>query len=89
MKRIIAIALLIAAFSLPAMAGTDYNICFMKIDSDYDGEITKSEFASAFPTGDTTIFNAADADKNGTISHDEWEDYKSSQGFEEGDHEDG
>ncbi len=90
MKKVLLIALMIASLCLPAMAGTDYDLCFSKIDSDYNDEMTKAEFASAFPAGDVSVFNDADGDKNGTVSHDEWEDYKASQGIEEGEgHEDG
>ncbi len=84
MKKVALIVLLISLLTLPAMAGTDYNICFSRIDSDYDGEVTKAEFESAFPGGDTAVFAAADTDGSGAVNHDEWEAYKSSQGFEEG-----
>lgn len=86
MKRTALVLLMLALLGLPAIAGTDYNLCFSKIDMDYDGEMTKAEFSDAFPEGSDSVFLAADTDKNGTVSHEEWEEYKESQGFEEGEH---
>lgn len=84
MKKTVLIMLMLLFLGLPVMAGTDYNVCFTKLDSDYDGEMTRAEFDSAFTGADATVFETADGDKNGTVSHDEWEEYKASQGFEEG-----
>lgn len=89
MKKMLLVAAMLAALCVPAMAGTDYNLCFSKIDSDYDGEMTKAEFKEAFSSGDLAEFKAADGDKNGTVSHEEWEDFKANKGYEEGDHQDG
>lgn len=89
MKKTALTILMLITLALPVLAGTDYNVCFSKIDADYDGEMTKTEFNNAFPDGDQTVFSAADADGNGTVSHEEWEDYKADQGFEEGEHHDG
>ena len=83
MKRIIFTLLTLVLLCQPALAETDYNICFTKVDSDYNDEMTRSEFSDAFPDGDMAVFETADGDKNGTVSHEEWEDYKASQGFEE------
>lgn len=84
MKRFVLIGAMLLAFTVPAMAGADYNVCFNSIDGDYDGELTTAEFDTAFPGGDAAVFQTADADKSGSVSHEEWEDYKQSQGFEEG-----
>ena len=84
MKKCAFLLLMLSLLTLPAMAGTDYNMCFTKIDSDYNDEMSKAEFESAFPDGDTAIFAAADADGSGSVAHDEWEEWKASQGFEEG-----
>lgn len=85
MKRTALVLCLLALLCLPTWA-TDYAICFTRIDADYDGEMTQAEFDQAFPGGDTAVFRTADSDQSGTVSHDEWEEFKSSQGFEEGDH---
>lgn len=90
MKKMLLIALMTTFLSLPAMAEIDYNLCFNSIDSDYDGEMSKAEFDAAFPGSEPAVFQAADSDKNGAVSHEEWEEYKASQGFEESeDHNDG
>ena len=86
MKKIALVLLMLGLLTLPALADTDYNVCFSKLDSDYDGEMTMAEFKDAFPGGDAAVFTLADGDKNGTVSHEEWEEYKASQGFEEGEH---
>lgn len=88
MKKLLFTLSFIALLCAPAWAGTDYNRCFGTIDSDYDGEMTTAEFKTAFPQGADAMFQQADADKNGTVSHEEWEDFKSSKGFEDT-HEDG
>jgi len=85
MKKTVITLMMLALLSLPAIAGTDYNVCFVKVDSDYDEEMTKAEFDETFPGGDAAVFETADADKNGTVGHDEWEEYKANQGFEETD----
>ncbi len=35
----------------------------------------------------TAVFRAADTDGDGVVSHEEWEAYKESLGYEEGAHE--
>lgn len=82
MKTAIITALLLALVCAPASAA-DYNRCFGTIDADYDGEMTRAEFTQAFPGGNETVFTAADTDGDTTVSHEEWEAFKASQGFEE------
>lgn len=86
MKKSLIALLMVVAMSVPAFAGTDYNVCFSTLDADGDGAMSKSEFSSAFDKADEAVFTKADADKDGSVSHDEWEDFKASQGFEEGEH---
>jgi len=83
MNRYILSLLLVGALCATALAETNYNVCFNSLDADYDGVMTKSEFMIAFPDGDTSAFETADADKNGDVSHEEWEAYKQSLGIEE------
>ena len=82
MKKLI----LAAAFALllcqPVAARTNYNVCFNSLDADADGSMSKGEFMVAFSEGDTSVFDQADADKDGVVSHEEWEAYKQAQGFE-------
>lgn len=86
MKKAALVLLMLVGLCLPVVAGGDYNLCFSKIDSDYDGEMTRAEFSEAFPGGDPAVFTQADGDKSGTVSHEEWEEFKASQGYEEGEH---
>ena len=83
MKKVFFTLMFVALLAQPAFSGVDYDKCFGTLDNDYDGEMTKDEFKAAFPEGADAVFMAADGDKNGTISHDEWEEYKESQGFED------
>ncbi len=82
MKKIVVALLLSLLLAFPAMAGTDHDICFSALDENMDGEMSSAEFNAVFP-GDEAVFKAADADGSGSVSHDEWEEYKESQGFEE------
>lgn len=84
MKKLLFIILMTTFLAMPAMAEIEYNKCFNSIDTDYDGEMTKAEFETAFPGSASAVYQAADGDKNGTVSHEEWEDFKASQGLEEG-----
>lgn len=85
MKKLILALSLVMLMGLPAMGAPDYNVCFSKLDADYDGLLTKEEFQAAFSGGDMTVFETADADKDGAVSHEEWEEYKASQGWEDDD----
>lgn len=83
MKKLCIAMMLAFMLCQPAMAETNYNVCFNSLDGDYDGVMTKTEFLVAFPDGDTAVFEASDSNKDGGVSHEEWEDYKESKGFEE------
>lgn len=83
MKKLLFTLMVAALLCAPAWAGADYNRCFGTIDNDYDGEMTTTEFKTAFPDGKDAVFQQADGDKNGTVSHEEWEEFKSAQGFED------
>lgn len=86
MKTTILALMICALVHLPALAGTNYNVCFSTLDADGDGSMAKSEFMIAFPHGDMAQFEAADSDRDGQVSHEEWEAFKADKGFEEGDH---
>jgi|Deesub1362B_J571_1020462.scaffolds.fasta_scaffold80817_1 hypothetical protein len=74
---------LVMIMALPALGNPNYNVCFNSLDADYDGSMSKSEFKEAFPDGDMAVYKAADSNKDGVVDHEEWEDYKASQGWEE------
>lgn len=82
MKRYLFAMALVMALALPAFGETNYNVCFATLDADGDGVMSKTEFIVAFPNGDVAIFESIDEDKDGVITHEEWEIYKSAQGFE-------
>lgn len=84
MQKIVFTLIILATLCLPAMADTNYNVCFSTLDADGDGNMSKGEFMVAFSDGDMGVFDMTDTDKDGMISHEEWEEYKAAQGFEEG-----
>lgn len=63
-------------------ADVSYNTCFMTLETDGDGVVSSSEFTSVFPKG-SKVFSEADTNADGELDHDEWEDWKVSQGFED------
>jgi hypothetical protein len=84
MKKLFFTLALFCLMCQPAAARTNYDVCFNSLDADVDGRMSKSEFLVAFSDGDTSVFEQADADKDGDVTHEEWEAYKEGQGFEEG-----
>ncbi|MCJ2165395.1 MULTISPECIES: hypothetical protein [unclassified Pseudodesulfovibrio] len=84
MKKLFFVLILVCFMCQPVAAQTNYNVCFFSLDADVDGCMSKSEFLVAFSDGDTSVFEQADADKNGDVTHEEWEAYKAGQGFDEG-----
>ena len=45
---------------------------FTMMDKDGDGKVTFTELRSVHPDMDRDLFDKADINKDGTISHDEW-----------------
>jgi Ca2+-binding EF-hand superfamily protein len=82
MKKLFLALAFALLFCQPVAAKTNYNVCFQSLDADVDGHMSKGEFLVAFSDGDTSVFDQADTDKDGSVSHEEWEAYKVSQGFE-------
>ncbi|WP_319582386.1 EF-hand domain-containing protein [uncultured Pseudodesulfovibrio sp.] len=82
MKKLLFALAFALLFCQPVAAKTNYNVCFNSLDADVDGRMSKGEFLVAFSDGDTSVFDQADTDKDGLVSHEEWEAYKTSQGFE-------
>ena len=82
MKRFVIAMALVMALALPAMGDTNYNVCFATLDADGNGTMSKAEFIVAFPNGDIALFESIDTDKDGTVTHEEWEVFKAAQGFE-------
>ncbi len=82
MKKILFAATLAVLLCAAAVAGTNYNVCFNSLDADQDGVMSKGEFLVAFSSGDATVFDVADRDENGSVTHEEWETYRESRGLE-------
>ena len=82
MKRLLLSGLMAVFFCAPALAGSEYNVCFFSMDRDGDGAVSAEEFRAAFPDGGE-VFGNADADGNTVLGHEEWEAYKESRGFED------
>jgi len=67
------ISLWISPVSVPASDSSDEDhICFRRIDSNNDGQMHFQEFVP-FYGKDKEKFDLMDEDKNGSVSHDEYE----------------
>lgn len=50
------------------------HICFRRIDADRDGKVTLKEFAVHYEAGEGK-FKAADSNKDGVLTHEEYHDF--------------
>ncbi len=57
-----------------------YNAHFPDIDKNSDDAISMDEFKAFFPKGEETVFNAIDLDKSGSLSHEEWHEFRTAHG---------
>ena len=76
MKTLTVLLSIFFIFSLGAPALADENkdhICFHTLDANQDGEVTIEEFERVYKDG-ADKFKAADADKDGKLTHDEYHD---------------
>ncbi|WP_338669143.1 hypothetical protein [Pseudodesulfovibrio methanolicus] len=78
--RTLFFALAFALLLCQPVAATNYYVNFNSLDADADGWVSKGEFLVAFPDGDTSVFDQADTNKNGSVSREEWEAYKQAHG---------
>lgn len=85
MKRIIisiiaaVLMAFVASYGSAGDHGHDENhICFTKVDSNNDDEVTPEELSRFYPD-DKTLFEKIDQDKDGLIYHEEYEEYWYSQ----------
>lgn len=53
-----------------------YNAHFGNMDPDKDGKVNWQEFKAYFPKADEKAFSSIDLNKDGSIDHDEWHDFK-------------
>ena len=83
MNKFLCALAMIAMLYQAAVAGEAYNVCFYSMDRNGDDVVVLEEFSAAMVNAEGSVFQAADADGNGELVHDEWEAYKESQGFED------
>ncbi len=62
-----------------------YNAHFPDMDKNSDDAVSMYEFKAFFPKGEETVFNAIDLDKSGSLSHEEWHEFKTAHGMEDKD----
>ncbi|MEZ4527584.1 MAG: EF-hand domain-containing protein [Desulfobacterales bacterium] len=58
-----------------------YNAHFPDMDKNSDDAISMEEFKAFFPKGEETVFNAIDLDKNSSLSHEEWHEFRTAHGM--------
>ena len=83
---VLTLALSIAASSaqaMPMMGGQSSKAAspeerFAAMDTDHDGAVTGEEFSKALPNINKNAFTSIDADRNGSISLEEWKNFSSS-----------
>ena len=78
---IVLLSILIAAsMAVPGFAGEkghehdENHVCFVRIDADNNDKVTKQELAKFYPDK-ADLFEKIDQDKDGSVSHDEYEEY--------------
>jgi hypothetical protein len=75
--------LLLASIAVPyGLAGEnehdENHICFTRVDDNVDDKVTPEELRKFYPK-DKALFEKIDQDKDGSISHEEYEEYWYSQ----------
>ena len=76
MKKMTILLIGIIGFSSIPLALGDENkdhVCFRALDENQDGEVTLQEFERFYKNADEK-FKAADADRDGKLTHDEYHD---------------
>jgi len=76
MKKMTILLIGIIVFSSIPLALADENkdhVCFRALDENQDGEVTLQEFERLYKNADEK-FKAADADRDGKLTHDEYHD---------------
>lgn len=63
-----------------------YMVPMRDIDGNADNAISTDEFKTKFPDAEAGVFEAIDLDKNGSVSRDEWHQFKSAHGCGKGYH---
>jgi hypothetical protein len=63
-----------------------YMVHMGDIDKDGDDALSWGEFKGHFPNAEKSVFDAIDLDQDGSISHDEWHEFKTAHGKGKGYH---
>ena len=58
-----------------------YNAHFGDMDTNGDGFVKWEEFAAHFENAELKVFEAIDLDRNGSVDHDEWHEFKAAHGL--------
>lgn len=56
------------------------------IDTDGDDALSWEEFQKRFPEADKSIYDAIDMNADGSVSHEEWHEFKTAHGKGKGYH---
>lgn len=89
MKKIIfliSLFIITAVFVTPAFSSScnskhDYGGHFGDIDLDGNDQINWEEFKKHFKHAEEHVFKEADENKDSSVDHDEWHDFKESHGY--------
>jgi hypothetical protein len=78
--KLLKMLLILAVFLSPVWAGDhgEGHVCFYSIDADRDEVVSFKEFSAVFGD-DKKIFDAMDQDKDGSLTHDEYEAYQNAK----------
>lgn len=82
MKKLVFTVVMALGIAATSVAGENYNRCFYSMDKNGDDVVTVEEFKAVLPDS-AAAFTEADADRSGSLDHDEWESFKESKGIEE------
>jgi hypothetical protein len=63
-----------------------YMVHIGEVDQNGDDALSWEEFKDRFPDSEKPVFDAIDIDQDGSISHDEWHEFKTAHGKGNGDH---
>jgi len=82
-SMLVGFALLLSLLAFNAFAAPDQNYGghFGDMDTNSDKKVTWDEFKAFFSDAQETKFQEADLDKDGTINHSEWHQFKEKYGY--------
>ena len=78
---ILSMALGAPGFCSSCNGESDYNGHFGDLDQDGDDQVTWKEFKAHFPQAEPKVFEEADKNRDKSIGHDEWHEFKAHRGY--------